>query len=243
MDPGTKTGLFAALGVDASDALHVVYSNWMDGKLYYATCPDACATTANWSSGALPAARLDMQDIAVAVSASGEVHTTYRGQAVGGGGYPIEYSTCASACTLTGNWQRVAVESPGLPGSGSALQLGATGTLYHAYYVGSSTLRYAVCAGNCLQSASWQRANVDAAGSGILVSLARMEGGRTAIAYAGASGGLALATCSQGCETAASWRHGVLDLATNSGLFPNVVLDSNGQPRLASGKVGGQYIE
>ncbi len=243
VDSGSRSGMFASIAVDSGGAAHALYSNWGDGKLHYASCATGCTLPGGWTNGTLPEGLLNMQDVAVAVSPSGEVHAAYRGQAGSTGASLIKYAACSSSCTTTANWQSVTLATEAMPGSGSDLQLDASGVLHHAYYSGSSGLRYATCESNCLQSASWTSAEVDPSGNGVGVSEARHPGGRMAIAYAGQAGGLALATCAANCDVAASWRHRVVDPVTNAGLFPSLVLDPGAQPRLASGRTGAQYIQ
>jgi hypothetical protein len=192
IDSGSRSGMFASIAVDSGGALHALYSNWDDGKLHYAVCSTGCTLPASWASGTLPEGLLSMQDVAIAVSPSGQVHAAYRGQAVGTGANLTKYATCSSSCTTSANWHSVTLTSTSMPGSGSDLQLDASGVLYHAYYTGLSGLRYTTCGANCLQSASWASADVDPSGSGVAVSLARHPGGRMVIAYAGQAGGLAL---------------------------------------------------
>jgi hypothetical protein len=243
VDSTTKSGVAVALGADSAGTRQLLDSNWSDGKLHYASCSSGCTVAANWNPGILPTNELNLQDLALAVGSAGVVHAVYRGQELGTGKSLIRYTMCQSACATTANWTSLTLESTSLPGSGSDLQIDPSGVLYHAYYLGGATLRYARCAANCLQLTNWSTINVDPAGEGIRVSLARRAGGHEALAYGGTSGGLALATCASDCGVAAHWRYRTLDPITNSGLFPSLTIDVNGQPRVATGRAGGQYAQ
>ncbi|HEY6223197.1 MAG TPA: hypothetical protein VIW26_05400 [Gemmatimonadales bacterium] len=150
------------------------------------------------------------------VDVSQRVHVVYSQDGVS----TLRYATCAGSCGEGTSWQHVTVDTTANSGLGSSLIIDAAG-LHATYQVfnGQGDLRYAACAGTCLQAGSWQAATIDSGGdTGHDAALAADGSGQLHVTYielaSGARGHLKYAFCATGCTTPASWQIGVLDSAT-----------------------------
>jgi hypothetical protein len=236
LDGDAKAGMWSRLKVDQSGALHVVQSNWTDGRLRYHHCSSNCGSEVSWAAADLPDPILDMQDVALALT-DGRVHVVYRGST--GNTYPIRYATCTSGCLSTAGWETGLLTTPSMSGSGSALAALQTGALAHAYINGSSQLVVATCASGCTTASAWSPVTIDPAANSVLVDVVA-RGDRMGVAY-GVNGTLRLATCAHACTSAAGWKIG---LVNSTGMpTPSLLLDPAGQPRMATAQAGGQYLE
>jgi len=150
------------------------------------------------------------------VDVSQHVHVLYSQDGVS----TLRYATCAGLCAQSTSWQRVTVDTAANSGLASSLVIDAGG-LHATYQVfnGQGDLRYAACAGACLQAASWQVATIDSIGdTGHDASLAADASGQLHVTYIergnGGRGRLKYAFCGTGCTTATNWQVAVIDSAT-----------------------------
>jgi hypothetical protein len=150
------------------------------------------------------------------VDVSQHVHVLYSQDGVS----TLRYATCAGSCALATSWQHVTVDTTTNSGLGSSLVIDATG-LHATYQIfnGQGDLRYAACAGNCIQATSWQATTIDSAGdTGHDAALAADGSGQLHVTYieraGGARGHLKYALCATGCTTASNWQITVLDSGT-----------------------------
>jgi hypothetical protein len=152
----------------------------------------------------------------LAVDVSQRVHVLYSQDGVS----TLRYATCAGSCALATSWQHVTVDTTANSGLGSSLVVDGAG-LHATYQIfnGQGDLRYAACAGNCLQATSWQTATIDSSGdTGHDAALAADGNGQLHVTFieraGGARGHLKYASCATGCTTASSWQITVLDSGT-----------------------------
>jgi hypothetical protein len=150
------------------------------------------------------------------VDVSQHVHVLYSQDGIS----TLRYATCAGLCAQSTSWQRVTVDTAANSGLASSLVIDAGG-LHATYQVfnGQGDLRYAACAGACLQAASWQVATIDSIGdTGHDASLAADASGQLHVTYiehrSGGRGYLKYAFCGTGCATATNWQVGIIDSAT-----------------------------
>lgn len=148
------------------------------------------------------------------VDVSQHMHVLYDG------GSTLRYATCAGLCAQNTSWQRVTVDTTANSGLASSLVIDAGG-LHATYQVfnGQGDLRYAACAGACLQATSWQVATIDSIGdTGHDASLAADASGQLHVTYIergnGGRGRLKYAFCATGCTTATNWQLAAIDSAT-----------------------------
>ncbi|HTH64444.1 MAG TPA: hypothetical protein VL563_07155 [Gemmatimonadales bacterium] len=150
------------------------------------------------------------------VDVSQHVHVLYSQDGIS----TLRYATCAGLCAQNTSWQRVTVDTTANSGLASSLVIDAGG-LHATYQVfnGQGDLRYAACAGACLQATSWQVATIDSSGdTGHDGSLAADASGRLHVTYietrSGGRGYLKYAFCGTACTTATNWQVAIIDSAT-----------------------------
>jgi hypothetical protein len=150
------------------------------------------------------------------VDVSQHVHVLYSQDGIS----TLRYATCAGSCPLATSWQHVTVDTTANSGLGSSLVIDGGG-LHATYQIfnGQGDLRYAACAGNCLQATSWQAVTIDSSGdTGHDAALATDGSGQLHVTYieraGGARGRLKYAWCATSCTTASNWQITVLDSGT-----------------------------
>jgi hypothetical protein len=243
VDTTSKSGIFVSLTRGPSGALHSLAANWTDGKVHYFTCSSACTTAANWSNAPLAGTDLNEQDLSIAAGTGDVLYGVFRGQRVPEGDWVIRFFTCATTCTTPASWVSSPLETWSFGGSGSDLKVDANGELHHSYILGDGPVYYSHCVAFCGTAANWTRVVVNGTNSGIFTSLGLDASGRLSVGFGGPSGRLWLSNCVDGCTSSTKWRQGELMAGTNSGTHPSVAFGPGGQPRIATGVVGGQYIE
>ena len=159
VDPSgvTVTGMVrTSIAVGPAGRRHVSYS--ASGKLKYATCLASCADPANWERVAVDEASDAGYFSALAVDANGVRHVSYHDA----GNSDLKYARCASNCSNPSGWARVAADESSFLGYYTSLAVGADGKVHVSYHVSvAGRLKYASCAGSCLQATSWSRQTVD----------------------------------------------------------------------------------
>jgi hypothetical protein len=150
------------------------------------------------------------------VDVSQHVHVLYSQDGIS----TLRYAACAGSCALATSWQHVTVDTTANSGLASSLVIDAGG-LHATYQVfnGQGDLRYAACAGACLQAANWRVATIDSIGdTGHDASLAADASSQLHVTYienrSGGRGYLKYAFCGTGCTTATNWQIGIIDSAT-----------------------------
>ena len=150
----------------------------------------------------------------------------------------LKLATCTANCrTATPAWRVVTVDSEGIVGRYSSLQLNGGNPVIAYQDVTRGALKLATCTGGCASaSPTWVITIVDAssADTGRFPSL-RLNGGNPVIAYRDRiNGDLKLATCIAACASAApSWVITNVDGAgADVGRFASIQLDS-GRPVIA----------
>lgn len=150
------------------------------------------------------------------VDAAQHVHVLYSQDGVS----TLRYATCAGSCAQHASWQRVTVDTTANSGLASSLVVDAGG-LHATYQVfnGQGDLRYAACAGSCLETTSWQVTTIDSSGdTGHDASLAGDPNGGLHVTYIehgnGGRGHLKYGFCGSGCAIANNWQITILDSAT-----------------------------
>jgi hypothetical protein len=114
----------------------------------------------------------------------------------------------------------------------TSLGVDATGRVHVAYSQdGISNLRYATCAADCAESASWSHTTVDTtSNSGLFNSFSAAAGALHIVyqVYSG-QGKLRYATCSANCLLTASWQTVTIDSAGNTGHDGSLAVGPAGQ--------------
>jgi hypothetical protein len=154
--PGPRTSI--AIGADGRR--HIAYSGPLGLK--YATCAANCTNPANWEMLGIESNAWAGEFASLAVDASGVRHISYFNHST----YDLKYARCASNCGNSAGWSRVTVDqgsgTSAATGTYTSLAVGSDGKVHVSYYDQSAKkLKYATCAGNCLQAASWSRQYVD----------------------------------------------------------------------------------
>jgi hypothetical protein len=132
----------------------------------------------------------------------------------------VRYARCVADCGRGSNWAVSIIGSGEFTGS-TRLAVGADNRVHVLYEVGttsgSSQLRYATCASNCSEPASWTTTNLESLfGGGWLspsrgIPLAIDAQNRLSFTVDRSTytdGGFTLATCASGCGTLANWSAG-----------------------------------
>jgi Bacterial Ig-like domain len=180
VDSGGDVGQYTSLAVDGAGRLHVSYYDNGSVDLRYATCGGGCTVAANWQT--------------VTVDAAGEVgffpSLVVQGTRVDIayydlGNQDLKYATCASDCSVAGNWQATTVDGAGSVGAEPSLRLDAAGRAHLLYYDNDgNALRYATCATACGSAANWQTIRADPAAAGGSYSSLTVDGaGRLHLVY------------------------------------------------------------
>lgn len=114
----------------------------------------------------------------------------------------------------------------------TSLGVDATGRVHVAYSQdGISNLRYATCAADCAQTASWSHTTVDTTSNSGLFNSFVVAAGALHIAYQvySGQGKLRYATCTANCLLTASWQTVTIDSAGNTGHDASLAVGQAGQ--------------
>ncbi|HEX5818863.1 MAG TPA: hypothetical protein VFY20_08285 [Gemmatimonadales bacterium] len=235
VDTSANPGLWSAIRSDAAGRLHVVYSDWGDGGLRYATCAVTCATTADWASVALPVPLQGVQDVDLAVAGSGTLSVILRGQ---GTAHSIVVAECVAVCLSTAAWQVGTLLESAQPSGGTAIAVDVDGVRHAAFQAASTQLVYATCQRECGEAGQWQRVTLPVTTAGHSPGIATARGRLALVA-----GSSLLATCRAACTAASNWRAKSLGGASTTWNHPRVAMSTSGQPLIVTGRGGAQYLE
>jgi hypothetical protein len=151
-------GTSIALGADGRR--HVSYQ--AGKQLRYATCSVSCGYSWAWKAVTADPAPYVGAYSSLAVDANGVRHVSYYDHI----NLDLKYARCASNCTSPAGWSRLAVDKGAGAlgtdvGQNTSLAVG-DGRVHVSYYDWTGgRLKYASCAGGCLQAASWSPQFVD----------------------------------------------------------------------------------
>lgn len=103
----------------------------------------------------------------------------------------MKYATCAADCGAAASWKTVAADTFADMGEFTSIAVDRFGRVHASYLSeGQGNLKYATCAKQCEEAASWRAAIVDATpGVGMSTSLALEDNGRVHVAYYDSNGG------------------------------------------------------
>ncbi len=230
VDVAGAVGRRASLAIDAGGRLHVAYRDSTNLDLKYATCEEACASSANWITTAVDQDGSLAYSVSLAVAPDGELHVLYTDS----DNFDLRYATCTADCTSQGAWTTATVDSVGNIGNFGSLGIDEDGRLHATYFVfsGPFHLRYATCTLSCAAPESWTTANIGPVGTGVFrASLAVDGAGRVHVAWPkhSGSGDLQYASCAAECNQDASWELGSVDFFTTT---PSIVVEENGAVHL-----------
>ncbi len=159
--------LHTSIAVDGTGRVHIAYYNQSNSNLKYATCAGSCTTAGSWAGniicvdgGAGCAGTTNAavgQSNSIAVDATGRVHISYNDV----GANHLKYATCAGSCGTQANWvgniicvdggAGCAGTTVASVGQDTSIAVDGTGRVYISYYDTTNTnLKYATCAGSCL---------------------------------------------------------------------------------------------
>lgn len=227
--------------------------------IYYSQCRQLCSVATNWSKTRLPLTPT-AQKLSLAFDSIGRVHLAYRDTATP---ETIAYAVCDGACEQATNWASVRLFSVGADGSvvlrlntNDQPRL-----LYFAGAAddpeAKNRLFYASCDNQCTAAAGWSKASLglpEAYGSGGFDFTLDTKGNPRAVYHVGVEPhATGYSSCKDGCGTdQAKWRHALVETAASMeervptapatgcsqaywrpGERPVVVLDANGNPRVA----------
>jgi hypothetical protein len=245
IDSAGNTGHDAALAIEPAGQLHVTYLESVPvagglWRLKYATCSATCTNPASWTSVVLDSAVfLDASTRALAVDANGRLHLAYQKSDTVASVKPIVYSTCASSCTNTANWQFAQIEEDPRDHAAPVVALDVLGVPSVAYWgkAGpSATIVYARCNGVCTTTIGWDVLPIqviDASTSDLdQHSLVIDAAGRPQMSFQ--HGGLAYAGCISSCTVPGAWLEFLID--------PGVAGPGSSVAGLPGGGVGIVYL-
>ncbi len=195
-----------SLAVTSDGRRHVSYADGTAG-LKYATCLTNCTLASSWAKVLVDTPGGAYTSIAV--GADGRRHISYRGGG-GGSGSVLRYATCLTNCATAANWQKLTIDGTlGSARVGTSLAVDASGVLHVSYFAETTggDLKYARCAADCTNSASWRTTTVDALGNaGWWPSIAVGGNFRVHIShYDAATGDLDYASCAADCLNPQNW--------------------------------------
>ncbi len=240
VDGWGKSGNVSSIAADSTGKLHVAFylselKNCSDvlqtsGDLKYATCdPNTsdCAVQANWTRITVDSTGNVGNGLSLAIDSSNNLHISYF-DASGG---DLEYATCSSGCTTTGNWTKITVTSTGEVGYTPSLAIDSSDNLHIVHYdnVGKD-LEYATCSSGCTTAGNWSLETIDSSGQvGSQPSLAIDSSDVLHISYYDADNtNLKYATCSSTCTTAGNWTKSTLDDGDARDDTPHIDIYVNG---------------
>ena len=224
VDATGYVGLYTSLAIDGNGGLHLIYHASTTGDLKYATCVDACFTSANWSTVAVDTAGIVGRFGSLTVGENGRLHASYYHFT----NSELRYATCGAGCTTAANWTSVGVDQAGGNGSTTSIAVDGTGRLHVGYHDSNTgDLKYATCSGGCTTGTNWTAITVVAAGSENL-SLEVDGSGAVHVSYQGEDH-LRYASCPGQCGTASNWTTLAVDTAGGVGGHPSLVVDGSGR--------------
>jgi len=189
-------GFRTSIALGADGRRHVSYQ--AGEHLRYATCSASCGYSWSWQAVTADPASYVGAYSSLAVDANGVRHVSYYDHI----GLDLKYARCASNCSSPAGWSRLAVDKgAGALGTDvgqyTSLAVGGDGRVHVSYYDWTGgRLKYASCAGGCLQAASWSRQSVD--GGCLIVggctnvgsnSSLNLGGGKVHVSYFASTGG------------------------------------------------------
>jgi uncharacterized membrane protein YgcG len=207
-------------------------------------CDGACTTPSNWTSVVIPGSKLGQYgqglDFAVGPQGtSGVVLVRAPTQTYSGG---MAYGTCASNCTVAGNWQ---VASLGIgsidlsPSPAFSLAFDAQDRPRVVYHAAKGLLVYSECDGGCAAAttatSAWHPVTVtsnvpDQPQTRFAFALDPQGRPRIAL-HTGEPDTTTFYWCDSGCTNEASWQSVVIGTESSSAL--SMALDGQGNPHVA----------
>ncbi|MGH7627897.1 MAG: Ig-like domain-containing protein [Gemmatimonadales bacterium] len=155
-------GRASSLGIDAAGRLHLASHEASNGELRYSTCQSDC-TGDGWQTTTIDATDDAGASTALAVGGDGRLHVVYHADDTD----DLRYATCAGACGSAATWQTTILDAVPDAGEFVAIALDRYGRPYLTYWHSSGgveSLRFATCATDCADAASWQRTTMDGSG-------------------------------------------------------------------------------
>ena len=205
VEQSTTQSAFLAITLDPGNRVHVMYRDFPNADLKYATCASACTTPTNWERTTID----ELGDIGswpvIEADANGRLHVSYYDRS----NSDLKYATCAANCIVASNWQTVAIAEQGDVGFLNTMTIDSRGTLHIVHHDASVSdeLRYATCAAECALPGSWADLGIAQPGARLSYGALSVDrSGRLQVSYYGTTAGeLRYATCGSGCGSAANW--------------------------------------
>ncbi|MGH7516170.1 MAG: Ig-like domain-containing protein [Gemmatimonadales bacterium] len=152
----------ASLAIDGAGRRHLVYYDDALRGLRYATCLSDCLGN-GWQAGTVDPTDGAGVSTAIVVGRDDRLHVAYHADASDN----LRYASCAGACGSAAAWQTTILDAVPDAGEFVAIALDRYERLYLTYWHSSGgveSLRFATCATDCADAASWQRTTMDGSG-------------------------------------------------------------------------------